>query len=394
MNMELFNIYGLIFVAIIMIPNVIFAIKCKDGFENKWNNKLVETMEQIGRFCCFGFMIINIPKTYFGWWGDKGLIIYLIGNIVLVTLYCLIWFICFKKNSVFRALALSIIPSIMFLFSGIISRSILLIIASIVFAPSHIMISYNNAKKYKEVCYMELLKEQIYNLCTKSEEKMSKILIVEDDEKLRNELKIFLNNNGFETWCLEQFENPIENILKENGDLILLDINLPNSDGEYICKEIRKVSNVPIIMVTSRDNEIDELISLNNGADQYITKPYNIRILLAKVSGLLKRSQSMELCQNKINYNGLILDISKSIIEKENEKIELTKNELKIFHFLLLNKDKIISRDELMDYLWESESFIDDNTLSVNIKRLRNKLEELGMKDCIETKRGQGYILK
>ena len=241
---------------------------------------------------------------------------------------------------------------------------------------------------------MELLKEQIYNLCTKSEEKMSKILIVEDDEKLRNELKIFLNNNGFETWCLEQFENPIENILKENGDLILLDINLPNSDGEYICKEIRKVSNVPIIMVTSRDNEIDELISLNNGADQYITKPYNIRILLAKVSGLLKRSQSMEIGQNKINYNGLILDVSKSIIEKENEKIELTKNELKIFHFLLLNKDKIISRDELMDYLWESESFIDDNTLSVNIKRLRNKLEELGMKDCIETKRGQGYILK
>ena len=223
---------------------------------------------------------------------------------------------------------------------------------------------------------------------------MSKILIVEDDEKLRNELKIFLSNNGFKTWCLEQFENPIEDILKENGDLILLDINLPNSDGEYICKEIRKVSNAPIIMVTSRDNEIDELISLNNGADQYITKPYNIRILLAKVSGLLKRSQSMEICQNKINYNGLILDISKSIIEKENEKIELTKNELKIFHFLLLNKDKIISRDELMDYLWESESFIDDNTLSVNIKRLRNKLEELGMKDCIETKRGQGYILK
>ncbi len=223
---------------------------------------------------------------------------------------------------------------------------------------------------------------------------MSKILIVEDDEKLRNELEIFLNNNGYETWCLEQFEKPIEDILKENGDLILLDINLPNSDGEYICKEIRKVSNVPIIMVTSRDNEIDELISLNNGADQYITKPYNIRILLAKVSGLLKRTQNMELHQNKINYNGLILDISKSIIEKENEKIELTKNELKIFHFLLLNKDKIISRDELMDYLWESESFIDDNTLSVNIKRLRNKLEELGMKDCIETKRGQGYILK
>ena len=163
---------------------------------------------------------------------------------------------------------------------------------------------------------------------------------------------------------------------------------------EYICKEIRKMSNVPIIMVTSRDNEIDELISLNNGADQYITKPYNIRILLAKVSGLLKRAQHMEASQNKINYNGLTLDISKSIIEKENEKIELTKNELKIIHYLILNKDKIISRDEIMDYLWESESFIDDNTLSVNMKRLRDKLEKLGMKDCIETKRGQGYILK
>ena len=102
----------------------------------------------------------------------------------------------------------------------------------------------------------------------------------------------------------------------------------------------------------------------------------------------------MEASQNKINYNGLTLDISKSIIEKENEKIELTKNELKIIHYLILNKDKIISRDEIMDYLWESESFIDDNTLSVNMKRLRDKLEKLGMKDCIETKRGQGYILK
>lgn len=182
--------------------------------------------------------------------------------------------------------------------------------------------------------------------------------------------------------------------MRESADLILLDINLPNLDGEYICKEIRKMSNVPIIMVTSRDNEIDELISLNNGADQYITKPYNIRILLAKVSGLLKRAQHTEASQNKINYNGLTLDISKSIIEKENEKIELTKNELKIIHYLILNKDKIISRDEIMDYLWESESFIDDNTLSVNMKRLRNKLEKLGMKDCIETKRGQGYILK
>ena len=145
--MKLFNIYGLIFVAVIMIPNIIFAIKCKDGFKNKWNNKLVETMEQIGRFSCFVFMIINIPKTSFGWWSDTAFIIYFIGNIVLVTLYCLIWYICFNQNSIFRSLALSIIPSIIFLFSGIMSRSILLILASIIFAPCHIMLSYKNAKK-------------------------------------------------------------------------------------------------------------------------------------------------------------------------------------------------------------------------------------------------------
>ncbi|MCI5746038.1 MAG: hypothetical protein MR270_07145 [Erysipelotrichaceae bacterium] len=145
--MKWFNIYGFIFICIIMIPNVIFAIKCKDGFENKCNNKFVEIIEQIGRFCCLVFMIINIPKTYFGWWSDEIFAIYLIINIILVIFYCLIWIIYFKKNGVLKALALSIIPSIIFLFSGITSRSILLILSSIIFAPSHIMISYCNAKK-------------------------------------------------------------------------------------------------------------------------------------------------------------------------------------------------------------------------------------------------------
>lgn len=130
---------------------------------------------------------------------------------------------------------------------------------------------------------------------------MQKILIVEDDEKLRNELKIFLEKNGYEVKILEQFEEPIEIILKENADLILLDINLPYTDGEYICKEIRKKSDVAIIMVTSRDNELDELLSLNNGADQYVTKPYNIQILLAKIAGLLKRTKNTELNQDRID---------------------------------------------------------------------------------------------
>lgn len=222
---------------------------------------------------------------------------------------------------------------------------------------------------------------------------MDKILIVEDDEKIRNELKIFLSRNGYNAVILEKFENTIEDILKEKANLILLDINLPYIDGEYICKEIRRTSNVPIIMLTSRESEIDELISLNYGADQYVTKPYNIQILLAKITGLLKRSKNTDTNQNIIDCKDFILNISKSLIEKEGNQIELTKNELKIIHYLVMKRGQIVSRDEIMDYLWDTQSFIDDNTLTVNIKRLRTKLEELNLKDIIETKRGQGYIL-
>lgn len=144
--MEWLNVFGLVMVAVIMIPNILFAMKCKDGFVNKWNDKSVETVEQIGRFGCFGFMIINIPGTWFGWWSDEAFAVYLVVDAVLVTLYCVIWAVCFRKSSVFRALALSIIPSVLFLFSGIMSRSILLTIAAVLFAPSHILISYQNAK--------------------------------------------------------------------------------------------------------------------------------------------------------------------------------------------------------------------------------------------------------
>lgn len=141
-----FNVFGLIFIVVIMIPNVVFAIKRKDGFDNKWDNMFVEFIEQAGRFGCFGFMIFNIPGTWFGWWSDEAFALYLIVDGILVMLYCAIWIICFKKNSVFRALALSVIPSALFLFSGIISRSVLLTVASVLFAPSHIAISYRNAK--------------------------------------------------------------------------------------------------------------------------------------------------------------------------------------------------------------------------------------------------------
>lgn len=223
---------------------------------------------------------------------------------------------------------------------------------------------------------------------------MQKILIIEDDEKLRNELETFLNKNGFVATSLKKFDNAVEDILNEKADLLLLDINLPYTDGEFICKEIRKISNVPIIMVTSRDSEMDELLSLNYGADQYVTKPYNIQILLAKIVGLLKRNQNVGNNPDKIDCGEFILNTAGRIIEKEDNKVELTKNEYKILEYLVLHRQQVISRDEIMDYLWESEEFVDDNTLNVNIKRLRTKLEELGLIDQIETRRGHGYLLK
>ena len=190
---------------------------------------------------------------------------------------------------------------------------------------------------------------------------MKRILIIEDDEKLRCELETFLNKNGFVATSLNKFDNAVEDILNEKVDLLLLDINLPYTDGEFICKEIRKTSNVPIIMVTSRDNEMDELLSLNYGADQYVTKPYNIQILLAKIVGLLKRNQNAGNNPDKIDCGEFVLNTAGRIIEKEDNKVELTKNEYKILEYLVLHRQQVISRDEIMDYLWESEEFVDDN---------------------------------
>ena len=151
---------------------------------------------------------------------------------------------------------------------------------------------------------------------------------------------------------------------------------------------------MPIIIVTSRDNEIDELLSINNGADHYITKPFNIQILLAKIGALLRRNNMQGETNDKIDVKDFILNTSNNTIEKDGKVIELTKNEYKILKYLVQNRGKIVSREDIMECLWESESFIDDNTLTVNITRLRNKLEELELKELLETKRGQGYILK
>lgn len=216
------------------------------------------------------------------------------------------------------------------------------------------------------------------------------ILIVEDEIKLREELKFFLENNGYQVKTIDNFDNTLNEIKNINCDLILMDINLPNINGEYLTKEIRKESNVPIIMVTSKNTEIDELISINYGADDFITKPYNPQILLARIERILRRLNNND---NKIVYNDLILDVSKSLIIKNEKIIDLSKNEFKIFYYLLTNSGKIISRDELINYLWDNNEFVDDNTLTVNINRLRNKLSDIGYNNLILTRRGQGYII-
>lgn len=225
------------------------------------------------------------------------------------------------------------------------------------------------------------------------EKGLHRILIVEDDEKLKEELEIFLNKNGYQVETLNCFDNTIQDILLRRPDLVLLDINLPNTDGEYICKEIRKQSQMPIIIVTSRDSELDELISINYGADHYVTKPFNLQILLAKIASVLRRTSKVEEFREKIDARDFILNVAKSSIEKDDKTIELTKNEYKILKYLLQNRDKIVSRQEIMECLWDTDSFIDDNTLTVNVTRLRNKLEELNLKELLQTKRGQGYIL-
>lgn len=219
---------------------------------------------------------------------------------------------------------------------------------------------------------------------------MQKILIVEDDITLANELKELIENSGYKGEILKNFQNAKKEILEAKANLVLLDINIPNINGEILLREIRKESNVPIIMVTSKDTESDEVISMSLGADDYITKPYNPTILLLRIEAVLKRVNNNN---NKLEYKNIKLNIDKGQIETEKENITISKNEIIIFSFLIKNQGRIVARDEIINYLWDSEEFVDDNTLTVNINRLRNRLEQVGLKNVIETRRGQGYIL-
>ncbi len=219
---------------------------------------------------------------------------------------------------------------------------------------------------------------------------MSRIMIVEDSKIICTELKELLVNEGYEAIILTDFNNTCEEILKNYPDLVLLDINIPYINGETILKELRKKSNVPVIMVTSRNSEVDEALSISYGADDYITKPYNPNILLLRINAVLKRSINRE---DVIKYKDLSINLQRGVINKDNKEIILTKNESIIFGYLLSHTNRIVTRDELMTILWNNNEYINDNALTVNISRLRAKLKEIGYENIIDTRKGIGYIL-
>lgn len=219
---------------------------------------------------------------------------------------------------------------------------------------------------------------------------MRKIMIVEDDKTICKELKELLENASYEVILLENFEYAYEEIIKASPDLILLDINIPYLSGEILLKKIRETNNIPIIMVTSKNSEVDEVLSMSYGADDYITKPYNPTILLLRIGSILKR---MENNANTMQYKDLTIYRQKGMIKKENKEIILTKNEMIILNYLLNNQNRIVTRDELMTDLWNNNEYINDNALTVNISRLRSKLKSIGHENAIETRKGIGYIL-
>ncbi len=219
---------------------------------------------------------------------------------------------------------------------------------------------------------------------------MKKIMIVEDEDAICNELSELLENNNYKAIILKDFKNALNEILSSSPNLILLDINIPYINGEILLQDLRKSSNIPVIMVTSNNSETDEALSISYGADDYITKPYNPNILLLRIGAVLKRVNNES---NIFTYKDLSINIGKGIIKRDDMEIILTKNEMIIFSYLLNHQNKIVTRDELMTDLWNNEEFINDNALTVNISRLRAKLKNIGYEDAIDTRKGMGYIL-
>lgn len=221
-----------------------------------------------------------------------------------------------------------------------------------------------------------------------------RIVLIEDEPAIRQELTLLLQNALYEVTALHDFANAASAALAALPDLILLDIKLPGASGFDICTEVRAVSDVPILFLTSQTSAADELNGMLKGGDDYITKPFHPPILLARIAAVLKRTKKAGARElNKLEYKGVVLDIARGSIGYQGSHCELTKNEFKILHYLFQNTGRIIPRIELIEYLWDNQVFIDDNALSVNMTRLRGKLEHLGVQNFVETKRGMGYRL-
>ena len=223
---------------------------------------------------------------------------------------------------------------------------------------------------------------------------MTKILVVEDDHQIQQELVLLLQRNGFEAQALTSFESVPQQIVAAHPDLVLLDLNLPGIDGQQICREVRQLSNVPIIVVTSRNTDLDELMVLSLGADDFIAKPYNTQILLMHITSVLRRANSDVTTGTKLSHAGVTLDSSSCKVSAKQKSVELTKNELRILSLLMQNAGTVVSRQRIQEELWQSDEFVDDNTLTVNISHLRNTLASIGIDDFVMTRRGLGYVIE
>lgn len=222
---------------------------------------------------------------------------------------------------------------------------------------------------------------------------MYKVLIVEDDRVISSLLKENLCKWGYEVECISDFSNVIGEFIQFNPQLVVMDINLPFYNGYHWCTEIRKMSKVTIMFASSESDNINYIMAINMGADDFIVKPFDLNIFVAKVQALLRRAYSFQGKMNVLESKGAILNLEEVTLTYKEKKLSLTKNEFKILQILLENKNKAVSREDIMTYLWESESYIDDNTLTVNVTRIRKRLEEIGLKDFIKTKKGIGYII-
>ncbi len=251
-------------------------------------------------------------------------------------------------------------------------------------------ITLEPAKRENVACAGRQASVQRINMNRKSG-KMSRIVIVEDDANIRDELAFLLTNEGYQVVAPTDLTDAATRVAQSRPDLILLDLGLPGRDGFALCQDIRKISRVPIIFVTSRDNSMDELKALGLGGDDYVTKPYNVPVLLARVKVALRRNSEDAERQDYMEVNGLCLDLGKGVMGHGDKRCEVSKNEIRILRRLMRQPGEIVTRADLIEYLWDNQVYIDDNTLSVNVTRLRAKLDELGLHDYITTKRGMGY---